>query len=368
MDLRTDVLVAGAGPAGIATAIAARQKGLRVTVADSRKPPIDKTCGEGLLPEAVAALNSLGIPLDSSCAFPFEGIRFSDEVSSASARIARGHAFGLRRTILHNRLVGRATELGVSFLWGSRVSELNSSGVSVNGSRVRCQWIVGADGQNSSVRKMIGLDAGRQTSRFGFRQHFSISPWTDFVEVHWGDRCQMIVTPTSSDEICIALLTSDPRLRMEPAFSQFPEVARRIRGARPTTSESGAVTGLSRARRVVRGNVALIGDASCTIDGVAGQGLSLALQQAAPLAEALASGNLKAYETALRKLTTMAVRMTRLMLLLDRSTWLRRKALRLFERKPQVFAKVISVHTGQSSPEKFNASEVIDLGWQVLCA
>ena len=178
----------------------------------------------------------------------------------------------------------------------------------------------------------------------------------------------MIVTPTSSDEICIALLTSDPRLRMEPAFSQFPEVARRIRGARPTTSESGAVTGLSRARRVVRGNVALIGDASCTIDGVAGQGLSLALQQAAPLAEALASGNLKAYETALRKLTTMAVRMTRLMLLLDRSTWLRRKALRLFERKPQVFAKVISVHTGQSSPEKFNASEVIDLGWQVLCA
>ena len=118
----------------------------------------------------------------------------------------------------------------------------------------------------------------------------------------------------------------------------------------------------------MRGNVALIGDASCTIDGVAGQGLSLALQQAAPLAEALASGNLKTYETAHRKLTTMAVRMTRLMLLLDRSAWLRRKALRLFERKPQVFAKVISVHTGQSSPENFKACEVIDLGWQVLCA
>ncbi len=368
MDLRADVLVAGAGPAGIAAAIAASQKGLRVIVADSRKPPIDKTCGEGLLPEAVACLASLGIPLDPSCAFPFRGIRFSDEKSSASARIAHGRAFGLRRTLLHNRLVARATELGVSFLWGSRISALDSSGVLVNGSRVSCKWVVGADGQNSSVRKMAGLDAGRQTSRFGFRQHFSISPWTDLVEVYWGDRCQIVVTPTSADEICIALLSSDSRLRMEKALAQFPEVARRIRGARPTSGESGAVTGLSSARAVIRGNVALIGDASCTIDAVAGQGVSLALQQAAPLAESLASGNLKTYETAHRRLTVMAVRMTRLMLLLDRSAWVRRKALRLFEEKPQVFSKVVSVHTGQSSPEDFRAREVIDLGWQVLCA
>jgi menaquinone-9 beta-reductase len=368
VDLRTDVLVAGAGPAGIAAAIAATQKGLRVTVADSRKPPIDKTCGEGLLPEAVASLASLGIPLDPSCAFPFRGIRFSDEKSSASARIAHGRAFGLRRTLLHNRLVARARELGVSFLWGSRISALDSSGVLVNGSRVSCEWIVGADGQNSSIRKMAGLDAGRQTSRFGFRQHFSISPWTDLVEVYWGDRCQIVVTPTSADEICIALLSSDSRLRMEKALDQFPEVARRIRGARLTSSESGAVTGLSSARAVICGNVALIGDASCTIDAVAGQGVSLALQQAAPLAEALASGNLKTYETAHRRLTIMAVRMTRLMLLLDRSAWVRRKALRLFQEKPQVFSKVVSVHTGQSSPEDFKAREVIDLGWQVLCA
>jgi menaquinone-9 beta-reductase len=368
VDLRTDVLVAGAGPAGVAAAIAASQKGLRVIVADFRKPPIDKTCGEGLLPEAVASLASLGIPLDSSCAFPFRGIRFSDEKSSASARIARGRAFGLRRTLLHNRLVARATELGVSFLWGSRISALDSSGVLVNGSRVSCKWVVGADGQNSSVRKMTGLDAGRQTSRFGFRQHFSISPWTDLVEVYWGDRCQIVVTPTSADEICIALLSSDSHMRTEKALAQFPEVARRLRGVRLTSSESGAVTGLSSARSVIRGNVALIGDASCTIDAVAGQGVSLALQQAAPLAEALASGNLKTYETAHRRLTIMAVRMTRLMLLLDRSAWVRRKALRLFQEKPQVFSKVVSVHTGQSSPETFKAREVIGLGWQVLCA
>jgi flavin-dependent dehydrogenase len=365
---QTDVLVAGAGPAGIAAAIAASCKGLRVTVADCRKPPIDKTCGEGLLPQAVAALENLGVTIDSRTAFPFSGIRFSDSASSASAKFPRGRAFGLRRTVLHSRLIERATELGVSFLWGSRITGLDVRGVSLNGSLVPSRWIVGADGQNSSLRKLAGLDAGRQSSRFGFRQHFSVAPWTDFVEVHWGDRCQMIVTPTNRDEICIALLCSDSRLRIEKALAQFPEVAHHLRGANSTSVESGAVTGLSRARTVARGNVALIGDASCTIDGVAGQGLSLALQQAAPLAEALACGDLAKYKTAHRKLTATAVRMTRLMLLLDRSAWIRRKTLRLFEAKPHLFSKVISIHAGQSDAENFNAGEMIGLGWKVLCA
>ncbi len=88
--MHQDVVVVGGGPAGIATAIAASLKGLSVTVLDSRKPPIDKPCGEGLLPEAVAALSALGIELDSTLAFPFRGIRFCDQNSAASASIARG--------------------------------------------------------------------------------------------------------------------------------------------------------------------------------------------------------------------------------------------------------------------------------------
>ncbi len=110
--MTSDVVVVGAGPAGIATAIAASLKGLRVTVLDSRKPPIDKPCGEGLLPQAVTALRKIGIELDSSNAFPFYGIRFCDENSSATARIVNGQAFGVRRTTLHRLLMDRALERG----------------------------------------------------------------------------------------------------------------------------------------------------------------------------------------------------------------------------------------------------------------
>ena len=51
--IRCDALIAGGGPAGLAAAIALRQKGLDVLVADALWPPIDKACGEGLMPDAL---------------------------------------------------------------------------------------------------------------------------------------------------------------------------------------------------------------------------------------------------------------------------------------------------------------------------
>src|ERR1700736_4916012 len=56
-----DVCIAGGGPAGLACAIAAALRGLRVQVIDGMRPPIDKACGEGLMPDTLAALARLGI-------------------------------------------------------------------------------------------------------------------------------------------------------------------------------------------------------------------------------------------------------------------------------------------------------------------
>jgi flavin-dependent dehydrogenase len=367
--MAVDVVVVGAGPAGIATAIAASMKGLRAAVLDSRKPPIDKPCGEGLLPEAVAALRNLGIELDSRVAFPFFGIRFCDDNSSATARIESGRAFGLRRTALHRLLVDRAREIGVSFRWGVRISELSGRGVLADGQCIRCNWVVGADGQNSVVRRRAGLGVGRyRRSRFGFRRHYAVAPWTDAVEVHWGRRCQMFVTPTGANEVCVALLSNNSRLRIGRALEEFPAVARRLRGASAIAAEGGAVSAFGRASAVTRGNVALVGDASCAIDGIAGQGLSLAFQEAVCLGGALARNDLRGYETAHGSITSKAVRMTRLLLLMERSDWIRGKTLRLFASQPALFSKMMSIHTGAASTEALRAREIVDLGLRVLFA
>jgi flavin-dependent dehydrogenase len=364
-----EVLIVGAGPAGIATAIAASQRGLRVTVADPRRPPIDKACGEGILPEGVAALRQLGIWLDSSVAFPIAGLRFSDEASSASGRITRGAAYGLRRSVLHDLLVRRASELGVSFRWGSRVTELNSDYARLDGVRFPFHWLVGADGQKSTVRKWSGLGPRRvRSARFGFCCHFAVAPWSEFVEVYWGERCQMYVTPTGPDEVCLAVLSSDPQMRVERALREFPAVAKRLGGARRISDEIGSATVLEFQRSVARRNVALVGDASFTVDGITGQGLSLAFQQALSLGDALASENLGGYRFAHREFIKDPARMARLLLLLDRQTWLRRKAMRMFAENPKLFARMISSHANHPKPAPIRASEMFDLGWQVLRA
>ncbi len=364
-----DVLVIGAGPAGIATAIAASLKGLRVTVLDYRKPPIEKSCGEGLLPSAVTNLQSLGIHLDSGAGFPFRGIRFSDEEFSASARVAGGTGFGVRRTELHRILVERACEMGVSFQWGARVTGFDRRGAQAGNTYFPCKWLVGADGQNSTVGKWANLTPRRpRLSRFGFSRHYAAVPWTDLVEVHWGPGCQIFLTPTGEDEVCVALLSHDPQLRIDRGLAYFPEIAKRLQGARQLTAELGGVTSLGRARGVVSGHVALVGDASFTVDGVTGQGLSLAFQQAILLAEALSRDDLSYYEIAHAEISRAPWRMTRLLLLMDQSAWVRRKVLRLFAANPALFWKIMSAHMTEIAQASLKATEVLGLGWQVLRA
>src|SRR4051812_47731 len=108
----TDILVIGGGPAGLAAAIAARRRGWDVTLTDARRPPIDKPCGEGLMPDSLAAASQLGIEIPASAGFPFQGIRFVDKSNSVAANFPRGEGRGIRRTVLHELLVDAAAKIG----------------------------------------------------------------------------------------------------------------------------------------------------------------------------------------------------------------------------------------------------------------
>ena len=117
----TDVFVIGGGPAGLAMAIAARQRGLRVMVADGKQPPIDKACGEGLMPDGLAALERLGLQLPLREAYPFRGIRFCSRALSADALFPAGSCgLAARRTILHRRHDRTRRQVGTDLLWGTR--------------------------------------------------------------------------------------------------------------------------------------------------------------------------------------------------------------------------------------------------------
>ena len=181
-----DVFVAGGGPAGLATAIAARRHGLSVLVADGAVPPIDKPCGEGLMPDGVEALRHLGIAIPEE-AYPFRGIRFVSDGTKVEADFPRGTAYGIRRTDLHRVMIDHAAACGVQMMWQAAVTGLHPEGALVAGELVRARWVVGADGTGSLVRAWANLnghnsDLGVSTTplekslRFAFRQRCTTSP------------------------------------------------------------------------------------------------------------------------------------------------------------------------------------------------
>lgn len=354
----TDVFVIGGGPAGLAAAIAARLQGLEVTVADAAHPSIDKACGEGLMPDSLAAMDQLGIAPGVEQCYPLRGVRFFGAGVSVASRFPEKAGVGIRRVQLHQLLANRAAELGVRMLWGTRVSDAQA---------VRSRWIIGADGQNSRVRQWAGLQAARHESfRYGFRRHYRIAPWSDHIEIHWGTGCQIYVTPVSPNEVCIALLCRDAHLRLVSALPQFPELQRKLAVAEFSSTERGAITASRRLRRVYRDNTVLIGDASGSVDAIAGDGLCLSLQQATALAVSLASGDLSAYQAEHRRLERRPVLMARLMLSLDRFPTIRPRALRAMAREPAIFANLLAMHVGSLSSTDFLFHGMLPLGRQML--
>jgi flavin-dependent dehydrogenase len=355
-----DVFVIGGGPVGLAAAIAARRKGLRVTLADALEPPIDKACGEGILPDGVAAAKQLGIEAPAE-SFRFRGIRFHGEGVSVDADFSNGAGRGVRRTALHRALVEHAERSGVELRWGCSIGSLDN---------IDARWIVGADGTASRVRAWAGLDASRRdTRRYGFRRHYRRAPWTDYVEIYWGDGCQIYVTPVAADEVCVALLTSDPKLRIDEALARFPMLAARLDGVPVSSPDRGALTASRRLRRVTRrvgqANVALIGDASGSVDAISGEGLCLGFHQALALADAMERGQTRLYESAHRRLAVRPRFMADLMLTMDRWPGLRGRALPALASHPDLFAGLLAMHVGTARTADF-AVQCVALGWRML--
>jgi len=365
--LQTDVFIVGGGPAGLATAIATRQRGLTAIVADGGEPPIDKACGEGLLPETLATLGELGVDMPPGISFPLRGIRFLQGDVQVSAELPAGSALGIRRTVLHARLIARAGECGVRLLWRTPVARISAVGVHVPGGCIPARWIVGADGSTSRVRRWAGLDrAVREKQRFAVRRHYRIAPWSDYAEIYWSPGAQAYVTPISHDEVCVVVMAEQVENAEFHSFvKNCPQLAARLADAHLTGRERGAITLMHSLSAVNSGNVALVGDASGGVDAITGEGLRLAFRQALALASAIEQDDLHLYAQAHRALARKPMFIGDLLLMHGRNERLRARSLRMLARTPQLFSRLIALHSGDASWEEV-LSAGAQFGWRFL--
>lgn len=376
--LTTEALIVGGGPAGLAASIALRQRGIDCTVIEARPPGADKACGEGLMPDSRESLAQLGITLTKSDGHPFRGIRFENSAYSVDARFTRGEGMGVRRPRLHALLATRAAETGARLLFNSHVqlpsldseSDLTSDACRtalVNGRPMRFRWLIGADGQASSVRRWAGLDRTRSRSlRYGFRTHYRVAPWSEFVEVHWGRGGQLYITPVASDCVCVVYITRDPRCDRANILANFPEIAERFAGADIVSQQRGAVTASCKLHCVASDFAALIGDASGSADAITGEGLAISFRQALALADSLHFGSLEPYRRAHRQISKLPHAMGELMLTLDRWPALQVRAIRAMATTPIFFRELLHAHMGEKALTSVLLRRGPRFGWDML--
>ncbi|MEU3463840.1 NAD(P)/FAD-dependent oxidoreductase [Streptomyces sp. NPDC006733] len=293
-----DVLVAGGGPAGLAAAVHAALAGMRAVVVEPRTAPVDKACGEGVMPGGVAALRALGIDVAGR---ELRGIRYLDATRRAEARFRDGTGLGVRRTALHAALHRRAGELGVEMVTG-RVCDVRQSADRVSAAGLTARWLIAADGLHSPVRRGLGLALpDRGPARYGLRRHYRVPPWTDLVEVHWSAHGEAYVTPVADDLVGVAVL-SRVRRGYDDHLAAFPALLAGLRGA-AVTPVRGAGPLRQRVRARVAGRVLLVGDAAGYTDALTGEGIAHGLRGAEAAVRCLLDGRPERYEAEWARLT-----------------------------------------------------------------
>lgn len=332
-----DLLVAGGGPVGLATALYAARAGLEVVVHEPRIGTIDKACGEGLMPGAVAALAELGVdPVGRALV----GIRYRCDDMSAQASFTSGAGRGVRRTVLHAALRAAVADAGVQVV-STAVTHVDQHAAAVVVDGTRARYLVAADGLHSPTRRRLGLDVpASPLRRHGLRLHATTAPWSDHVEVHWAPDAEAYVTPVADDLVGIALLGTR-RGAFHQQLSSFPELQKRMRGAE-LSSVRGAGPLSQRTARRVAGRVLLAGDASGYIDALTGEGIALGLAQARSAVAAVVADDPLSYERAWRQITWRYRWLTTALLQGTRLPMLRRRLVPTAAALPGVFSAAVN--------------------------
>ena len=333
-----DLLVAGGGPAGLATAIHGARAGLEVMVVERRRGVVDKACGEGLMPHAVHQLHGLGVHAEGK---PFSGITYLDGQRCVTGRFRNGSGLGVRRTTLHGALLDAVAAAGVKVAHGE-IDEVCQDATSVRCGEFRARYLAAADGLHSPIRASLGLarpSAGPR--RFGIRRHHMMTPWTDCVEVYWAAGAEAYVTPVADDCVGVAILTSR-KGGFDEHLDAFPALKDRLNG-HDHGHDRAAGPLRQRVRSRTAGRVLLVGDAAGYVDALTGEGLGIAFSAAELLVNCVVADRPADYDRQWRRMSRRYRMLTAGILRASGRPVVRSRIVPAAKHFPGVFAGVVNL-------------------------
>ena len=322
-----DAVVVGARCAGSSVAVRLARGGWRVAVVDKARFPSDTLSTHVIFPDGVARLDELGALKRLELRHHLAPARYSwrvlgHEVAGSFTPVA-GHdrALSVRRVSLDAALVELAEEQGATLLPDRKVTGLLGSGtprdpargvVLDDGRELRARWVLGADGQRSSVAHHLGLHRleerrGEVAMLLGYWRGLPASDWirldmherSAFMAAPCEDGLHLLTVAGPADLTRGTPATLEARYRQ--ALLDFPAVLnpRLLATAEMVSPVIGAPETMMRGyyRSAAGPGWALVGDAGHFKHPTTGQGIGDALAQAAYVADdLLGGGDLTAYE------------------------------------------------------------------------
>jgi len=306
----TSVAIIGAGPAGLQTALRMKEEGFEATIFEEHETVGEPTHCSGLISKG--GVDQLGLNLSDSLLNEIRGAKiFSPSGHCLTIKRPNTIAYVVDRKKFDQVLLRRARLLGIHVAEDTKLIDVRNNTLFVQshgrGELRKAEFVVGADGVNSTVRHLMGINLTKENFVHTIQATCSGAFDEKMVEVHLGDFAKGFfawVVPLSKDKAKIGLgstLGEDVSENLKKFIStKFP-------GTRPLKYDSALIPYGPPLSGIANEKMALVGDAAFHTKATTGGGVIFGMKAGNILAQTIIDtvkkkGTMKDYEKNLEPL------------------------------------------------------------------